>query len=100
MNVLKPDKALHVYRLFAYGHGIRETARLAGVNRGTVARYRLVWDALKPKLQEAYDRLHDGDGSECDKICADLPDQPVRAMMDAWLDDQTDQPKSLFWDWR
>lgn len=99
MNILDPKKALHVYRMLSYGHGVRETAKIAGVNRGTVARYRQLWLAIKPKLQEAYDQLHGGNCEKCDEICAALPDWPVRAMMDAWLDDQMDQPKSRFWTW-
>ena len=94
MNTLKPDKAREVYRLLAYGHGIRESARLAGVNRNTVQRYKNEWLRHRQQLQRAYDALWEGDGEGCDAITANLPDQMVIAMLDTWLDDQFDQPKS------
>lgn len=97
MNVLKPDKALHVYRMLAYGHGVRETARIAGVNRGTVLRYQRAWQEARPALQIAYDLLPDGQCEEYDALIATLPDYPVRVMANAWLDDQFDQPKSDFY---
>lgn len=94
MNILAPAKAKHLYRLFSYGHGIRESARLAGVNRGTAQRYMTDWLRYRSELQRAYDVLWEGDGEACDAITASLPEQMVAAMFDAWLDDQFDQPLS------
>lgn len=94
MNTLAPVKAKHLYRLFSYGHGLRESARLAGVNRKTARRYRDNWLRYRQQLQHAYDVLWEGDGDGCDAITADLPEQMVVAMLDAWLDDQFDQPLS------
>lgn len=96
MNTLDPKKAKHLYSLFAYGHGIREAARLAGVSRGTGTRYHQTWMALRSELQRAYDALWDGDAETCDAINDPLPEPAVCAMLDAWLDDQDDQPKSGF----
>lgn len=100
MNILKPDKVLHVYRMLSFGHGVRETARITGVNRGTVLRYRRAWEAVLPQLQDAYNFLMDGECERYDALIATLPDLPVRAMADAWLDDvdgRNDGPKSNFY---
>lgn len=46
-------------------------------------------------LQRAYDLLWDGSWEGCDAICEFLPSDQVRAMMDAWNEDQEDKgPKS------
>lgn len=94
MNTLAPAKAKHLYRLFSYGHGIRESARLAGVNRKTASNHRVLWLRYRAQLQRAYDTLWEGNGEGCDAITADLPEPMVTAMFDAWLDDQFDQPLS------
>lgn len=99
MNTLDPKKAKHLYALFGYGHGIRESSRLAGVNRGTSARHHIKWLAIRQELQRAYDALWDGDAETCDAINAPLPEPAVHAMLDAWLDDYTEDttvPKSGF----
>lgn len=101
MNALDPTKARRLYSLFCYRHGVREAARLAGVNRGTAAAYRRKWLEYRPTLQRAYDALWEGDGEECDRINAALPEPVVAAMLDAWLDDQMSDigiPRSGFYD--
>lgn len=94
MNRLAPAKAKHLYRLFSYGHGMRESARIAGVDRKTARRHHTAWLQHRPELQRAYDVLWEGDGDGCDAITAALPEPMVVAMLDAWLDDQFDQPLS------
>lgn len=94
MNMLAPAKAKRLYRLFSYGHGLRESARLVGCDRKTARRYRDYWLRYRTQLQRAYDVLWDGDGEGCDAITADLPESMVETMLDAWLDDQFDQPLS------
>ena len=97
MNVLKPAKVRELCRLFAYGHGIRESGKLAKINRGTVAKYHREWLKHKPELQRAYDLLWEGDGEGWDKIMETIPDPYALACGDAWLDDQFDEaPKSNF----
>lgn len=96
MNKLDPKKAKHLYSLFTYGHGIREAARLAGVNRSTSTRHHAIWLVVRADLQRAYDALWEGEAETCDAINAPLPEPAVMAMLDAWLDDQDDQPKSGF----
>ena len=97
MNKLDPKKAVHLYSLFAYGHGIRESARFAKVSRGTSLAYHRQWLAVRADLQRAYDALWEGDDVTCDAINAPLPELAVCAMLDAWLEDySTDMPKSGF----
>lgn len=100
MNWLDAKRAKHLFMLFAFGHGIRESARLACVNRGTSARYHREWLKLRQTLQRAYNALCDGDGEECDRINAPLPDAAVQAMLEAWSNDYEEptMPKSGFYD--
>lgn len=95
MNVLDPKKARRLYWLFSYGHGVREVARMTGINRGTAASYRRKWLVYRPTLQRAYDMLWDGDGEECDRINAALPEPMVLAMLDAWSEDYVDDRPGL-----
>lgn len=93
MNVLPPEKIAALFALFGRGVGVRAAAREVGCNRGTSMRYRQRW--IDQELQRAYDVLWEGDGEGCDAITAKLPDKQVKAMLDAWLDDQCDhEPKS------
>ncbi len=100
MNRIDAKRAKHLFLLFAFGHGIRESARLAKVNRGTATRHHQEWLRLRPQLQRAYNELWDGDGTECDRITAELPEAPVVAMLDAWSNDQEqpEMPRSGFYD--
>lgn len=99
MNVLDPKKVRRLYALFSYGHGVRESARLAGVNRNTATRYRREFDRVRPELQRAYDALWDHDCETCDAINALLPEPAVMAMLGAWSDDQDGlMPRSKFYD--
>lgn len=74
------------------GLGVRAASRAAGVHRDTVTAYRRQWLTLRPTLQRAYDALWSGDGEECDRITADLPEPAVVAMLNAWVDDYSDEP--------
>ena len=49
-------------------------------------------------LQRAYDLLYDGDWTGCDAIAEFLPDDMVKAMLDAWENDiEADSAKSKFY---
>jgi hypothetical protein len=100
MNVLDPKKERELYRLFAFGHGIRESAKLAGVNRGTASRYHKAWLRVRFRLQQAYDAMWEHDCTLCDEITASLPDEAVNAMFEAWWNDDEEKQtvKSGFFD--
>ena len=100
MNILKPAKVRELCRMFAYGTGVRDTARASGVNRGTVAKYRREWARWRPECQRAYDLLWDGDGEGWDRIMVFVPDPIALATGDAWQDDQDDDGlrKSVFYE--
>lgn len=53
-------------------------------------------DRLKEAmLQRAYDLMCEGHPEACDALCEFLPEKEADMMMNAWLDDQTDEgPKS------
>lgn len=95
MNVLPPEKQRELYRLFSYGYSLRKAAKAAGVNRNTSIAYRRNWKRYQPQLQEAYDAMWEHECERCDKITAEIPDQMVMAMFDAWEADQCgDDPRS------
>lgn len=93
VNHLRHETVERLFAAFTSGKGVRGAAREVGCNRETAAKYRRAW--IKAKLQEAYDLLWEGDGDGCDAITALLPEAEVKAMLDAWLDDQFGQlPRS------
>lgn len=96
VNRLPADKIARLESLFESGVTIRRAAREVDCHRDTVMRQRRRWAAKR--LQLAYDVLWDGDGEECDRINANLPDNHVKNMLDCWLDDQSGcEPKSRFY---
>lgn len=92
-HVLPPEKIDAIREALLLGMSCNAIAAAVGCNRKTVMAYRRQW--IEDELQRAYDVLWEGDGEACDAITAKLPDKDVKAMLDAWLDDQCgDAPKS------
>lgn len=93
---MSPETICKLRYLFATGKGVRESARLVGVHRDTAMRERRRW--IDDELQRAYDLLCDMDCEGCDTITEKLPEHRVKAMLDAWMDDQDDKlPKSRWY---
>lgn len=93
-HVLPPEKVDAIRAAFRLGLSCNAIAGAVGCNRKTAMAYRRQF--IDAELQRAYDFLWDGYAEECDEITAKLPDKDVKAMLDAWLDDYSDdtQPKS------
>lgn len=92
--MISKAKIRRLYVMFEAGYRITKSANEVGINRKTSRRYYRLW--IDEQLQKAYDALWDGDDKLCDAVNFYLPDTSVREMLDAWLDDQTEdnQPKS------
>lgn len=85
-HVLPPEKVDAIRAALRLGLSCNAIAGAVGCNRKTAMAYRR--QMIDAELQRAYDLLWEGDGEGCDAITAYLPDKDVKAMLDAWLDDQ------------